>query len=613
MPEKRLPANFNDWDTPGVKPPSRLPANFNEWDAPKSTKQDTSSPMSMAIEAGKGLVWDTLAGAGQLLGGLVSRPIETVGNAAAGIFQGHANEAAQMVEAARQGDIVSTIGHGLYAAMPVVGPIMSQGMAVVTDPNKTGDERARAAGQVVANALPLIPRGSKAVRPAQVAVKAKTTPQTQQLAQFAAEREIPLDAATVSENRFIKGVQQVSGSTWGGSTIATKARGKQTEAMRRVAGELMDETGAPATTPEVAGRKLAQSVEMKAAERGDVAHMAYAELAEIERLPEVFRTVNNQGSLVPMAIPVDVRPMKAWAEPILRDLENEWKPVDPKKAQAFNQQIVSLRSILDGDDFKRASIAEKDLSNLKALVRNAPEPTEATMRAADGMMLLQSSIDDAVGKIGGPAGLKALQKGRANWAKAAEIEEVVKKFREEPVQAFAQTVWKNDTGIDFLRRVNSVAPEQLPEVGRAFLEDMFTKNMDGGGFAKAGTMYNAWKSLGPETKKLLYPNGQHRMALDNFFQLADRMARMPNTSGTAAAAAAQQSLNMVSTAFLTQWDFASALATQVGAAAAAKALYSPKIVQAMVNGQKIPIGSPARALALMKIVEMAKQQNEGVQ
>ena len=75
-------------------------------------------------------------------------------------------------------------------------------------------------------------------------------------------------------------------------------------------------------------------------------------------------------------------------------------------------------------------------------------------------------------------------------------------------------------------------PRRLPQVGRAFLEELLQKATAEGGFERAAGLQADWQRLGPETKRLLFRDPAHIKDLDNFFLLAKKMGENPNPSGS---------------------------------------------------------------------------------
>lgn len=102
--------------------------------------------------------------------------------------------------------------------------------------------------------------------------------------QFAAQRGIPLDAATVTDNLALKGVQSlVERGTLGGAAVATPAKARQLERMTAVGDELAAEAHPAMTTPEQAGLSVKQALENKVAGHTSAANDAYESIRQAEQ------------------------------------------------------------------------------------------------------------------------------------------------------------------------------------------------------------------------------------------------------------------------------------------------------------------------------------------
>jgi hypothetical protein len=175
-----------------------------------------------------------------------------------------------------------------------------------------------------------------------------------------------------------------------------------------------------------------------------------------------------------------------------------------------------------------------------------------------------------------------------------------KQLRNEPVQAFQQLTYGKDSGVDFLRQVAQQAPEEMPKLGRAYLEGLFENATKDGGFDKARTIGNSWSQLGPETKKILFKNPMLVQDLDKFFLGAKKLAENPNPSGSGVVGwIAGQSALVVN-------HPATGVPLMIGAGALSKMLHSPAGVRALTNGLRVPLGSPAAAsIAATNILKIA--------
>lgn len=540
------------------------------------------------------------------------------GDIASSLVNAQVNTGKSAVDSFQKGNYGKALSQSINTMIPVMGPVMED-IAVRT--GKTGDI-AGGLGELAGQGALLF--GPKML-PSKSGKIGAGSAQAQDAIAFAQNRGIPLSMADISNNMFVRGAQQVNAATLGGALVSTGKRAKQADAMRRVATELMDETSAAAKSPLEAGRGVQAALESRADKLAGNARFEYGELAQLENLPKNQTKVqvgsqtvqtgvldaqgNPVKSTVPitqtMAFPVDMKPLKQWASPILDKLRQRYNPADPEAAKIVNQQIKSLQSILDGPDYKPASIAEKDLGAVKALRRNADVETEATMRGAQELDILQNNIDQAVSSD--PKAIRALQRGRAEWAAKSEVEEIAKKLKEEPAQAFQQATWAKDAGVDFLKRIEKEVPGQMQQIGRAWLEKTFEKAMaEGEGtFVRGKGLAEDWRNLGKETKMVLFKDPSLIANLDRFFSLAKRIDSPANTSGTAPAMAAGQVLNGGS---LMMGGFLPFLAAQAGAAGIAALMHWPKFVAKMNQGLSLPVKSPASAAAIGQLMDMAVQK-----
>jgi hypothetical protein len=169
-----------------------------------------------------------------------------------------------------------------------------------------------------------------------------------------------------------------------------------------------------------------------------------------------------------------------------------------------------------------------------------------------------------------------------------------------------------DAGIDKLREVAAAVPGEMPKLGRAYLDNMLMKATAGGGFEGAQGLLSQWRNLGPETKKILFPDASYRQQLDNFFTLARMMAANPNPSGTAYVSSIGGQI------VLAIHNPMTGVPLTLGGAALSKLLRSPAGVQALVTGitpGAMPGGgtlarsAAAKTAALANLVRLSQGKN----
>jgi hypothetical protein len=479
------------------------------------------------------VVTSALPAVGGLIGGVVgsgadvvSGPVGTVAGAALG---GAGGEAAK--RAIREGTGLDQPAGWTDTAKGVATQGATQGALAATG------ELAGAGLQAGAGALKNL---------------ATTTPVEQAAIKYGIAKGVPVDAATATGNKFVRGAQTLADQTPIGAVVAGANKNAQAKALTRVGNDIATSISPTAQVPESAGNAVGDALTAKIAALKKEADTAYGGFRSIVNAPGNIREVpigqqtatsqvldasgNPTVSTTPVtqkiATPVDMRGIKQDLKPML-DSMDQW--IQPAKKQA-SAGYQALNSIVNGPDYIPAVEAEKGLGGLKALARESDGPNLAnTSQGVGGMAAtkLQGAIDDAVQQTGGPGALRALQAGRAAHADKMATADTLQSLRDEPVQLFNQLTYAKDAGIDKLREVAKVVPTEMPKVGRAYLDQMMTKATANGGFDNTQSLWSQWQNLGPETKKILFNNPMQRSDLDNFFTLAKKLAENPNPSGSA--------------------------------------------------------------------------------
>lgn len=452
------------------------------------------------------------------------------------------------------------------------------------------------------------------------ALKSKLNPVEAAAIDFGDKNGIPIDAATRTGNGAIKGAQNILAKQPGSAGIAQAARQAQSNALTFTAENLRTQVepglGGNVYTPETAGAAVQTSLQNRVSRFNTKAGEAYTELRRIEADPANAQTVQTgtqqqaitQGNThlgyqtVPItedvALPVDMRPVKAALQPIFDRLK-ERMPLAQQQASAG---LKALDNIINGKDIVSASTADGNLSSIKSIAREASSPELRTVSqglAAKAVSELDTAVQAAVAKAG-PDAIAALKRGRALTKAKYGAADLLSDLRNEPVQVFNQLTFRKDSSANLLRAVAKQAPQDLPKLGRAFLDGLLETATKEGGFYKAGTLQNSWVSLGKETKTLLFKNPMLIRDLDNFFLLAKKIAENPNPSGTASTAATLATGGLLVTNPLLGTTYL------VGTHALARLLFSPKGSAALTTGFKISLGNKfGAAAAVSEILALA--------
>jgi len=443
---------------------------------------------------------------------------------------------------------------------------------------------------------------------------------------FADRSGVPLDTATRTGNQFVRGAQNILQKQPGSAGVAQAARQAQTDALTKVGGQLKTkvEPNLPGEySPETAGQAVVDSIESRRGRFDVKADEAYGELRKAEADPANTRNVQTGtqtrqqtvftpqgGSVVrnvtapvmeDVPLPVDMRPVKASLRPIY-DRILQRMPVAQQRA---DPALHALSNIFSGKDHVPASVADANLSAIKAMARGATSADVRTVSqgtAAAAVKEFQQAVDTAVAQAG-PDATAALERGRALTRAKYEADDVLKSFvkgGEEPVQVFRALTANKDTRVNLLRDVVRQSPQDLPKIAKAYLQGLFETATSEGGFGRSATLYNKWEALGPETKNVLFKDPKLIADLDNFFLIAKRIADNPNPSGTASTAATMVTAGLVVT------NPVAGVSYLVGENALARMLFTSRGSRAMVNGLKVPLGNKAAAsFAASEILRLA--------
>lgn len=367
---------------------------------------------------------------------------------------------------------------------------------------------------------------------------------------------------------------------------------------------------APGTSEMTRGEVL-QSIN-QALETGDFTNAARGALTVARKrlsgktggLSKPLLPPNAGDAFEQMAMPVDLRVVKAQLRPVYERMTRQL----PVTQQRASPGLKAIENILDGPDFQSATTVDADLSTIKGLSRGADLPELRDLSrglAARAVGTLERAVRDAVAK-GGKDAMDALETGRAATRAKYGAADVLKRVREEPVQAYQQAVYSKDAGIKQLRQVAELAPAEMPKVGRAFLEDLLSTATAEGGFGRTDSILKRWQSIGPQTRTVLFGDAAYIRDLDNFFLLAKRLGEVKNPSGTALSANAAASTAILFT------NPAAGVPLVLGAGAVSKILRNPTAIKFLTDGMRLQAGpgrssKVAQASAVAAVTRAARE------
>lgn len=521
------------------------------------------------------------------LGQAVMHPIDTLQGL--GAAQGAVFDKAKA--AYQAGDYIAAGRHFVNYLLPIVGPTLDQ----QGDAMQKG-QYAAATGDTVGLALAMF--GGKPLGEALKATKftiAKPNPNAAEAAavQFGEQRGIPIDAGTATGSQFVRNLQKRTGSTMGGANVAESFKTQQAQALSRVGGDLAGESNAPAAgTPGMvvdplrAGAGVVDALEGKIRAQDATANAAYDRLRQFEA--QSAQNVAQYGGVqappgaarpftkVPLA--VDLSQTKTALKPVYDRLMREAVIAPPMGGKAVATQ--ALDRLMRGPDMAPLSDVDAALGDLKAMARGADMPelrTQGRGIAAQAVQQLDAQVRQAATQAG-PQVLQALLDGRKATIAKHAVADVRDLFNvNEPGQVFRELTRTKDVAVERLNAVAQHAPEQLPNIGRAVLEDMLDTATQRGGFEHGDKLLADWEKLGTNTKRMLFAD--QTPTIDKFLLLAKKIGENPNPSGTAAAMSATQIV-----ASLPGW-------------AVAKLLYSPTAAKMLTSGLSLSLGPGKTSVA----------------
>lgn len=327
----------------------------------------------------------------------------------------------------------------------------------------------------------------------------------------------------------------------------------------------------------------------------DVSEPGAARFFPDQSMPEVPKPVASESQ----KLAVDLRnikkgPLKA----IHDDLRAQNESVAFQDGTGKAKALRALDKLMAGPDFQPLSVTDKVLGELKSMARGADMPelrTQGQGIAAQAVKELDAAVRERALRAG-PQVLKALEEGRAATTQKYAVSDVLDMLSGEPGQVFRQLTQGKDVGLARLRAVEKLAPKEMPNVARAFLEDLMQTATQEGKFGHADKLWADWNRLGGETKRKLFPKPGQIEALDNFFLLGKKINENPNPSGTGT---------------MPKLNFTELLAA-IPAKAAAKIMLTPEGVKYLTTA-RIAARSPSRASQALAVSQLTKAaQSAGI-
>ncbi len=594
--------------------------------APKSEGLGVLDQLGEAFGAAKDLVVGSASTAGHAANAAFGHP-EAFIEDLKGLINAHKQQAVQSGEAfkasanpnqpiiPRIGQALLGVEHGLAAVTPVTGPVA----AGIAEDTSTGHY-----GRAAVNAAAVFaPEAVRRFKPSVSVPGPFKNPNVaeQEAVAFGQREGIPIDAGTATGSPIVRGTQQLlDKGTVGGGIIGRQAVKAQEAALTSTGERLSNRVNPSPVTNVEAGQAVTQAFTDAVSKLHQDANQAYGDLRSIENDPKNLKTIttgtktentgvlNAQGKPITRTVnvtediplPVDLRSAKTALQPVLDRMKRQM----PVTQQQASTGLRALENLVNGPDYASASTVDADLSAIKGIAREASSPdlrNRSQGLAAQSITQLEKQVQAAVAR-GGPKALQALQRGRAATAQKYTVADTLNALNDEPGRVYSQALGTKDSNLARLREINRVAPQVMPKLGRAYLEDLLNTATSEGGFDRAQGLWSKWQNLGPGTKQLIFKNPALVADLNNFFLLAKKIATNPNPSGTGYVTSLGAQGGMLI------WQPHIAVPVELSTAVVSKLLHSQAGVKALTQGMRIGVGNKtAAALAAANILRLAQQ------
>ena len=398
----------------------------------------------------------------------------------------------------------------------------------------------------------------------------RDNPDLQRANQWAMEEGIPLTAAEHTGGRGIRAIQDQGEHGWGGQNIGADFRARQAQAQERTMGRLAQEAEQNLDTT---GRSRVIDTDRQtpvgAAEQFQTRTTALLERYKRDA-DRFYDSVRAKEAVDPDRYTVDITDLKDDLLKIYADAD--WKDLSPDQRSA-NQALTIIENVVEGADTMRLSDLDHLQSQLGQMTFGQLRG-DIPVRLQGGARLLRKVFNDTRRKVDRAATnlgvMDDIKAGRTATRQSYEVEAILKKVfgakgANEPFAAYKILTTRGDGRIKLLRAINAKDPGLLRHVARGFIDDLLEQATERkGAFSSGQKIAGEWFKLGAETKRILFPDADHRQSLDNFFRTADNIAWQANPSGTRTSQVA--TLNATNAiALAPTWLIAKAMLTERGA------------------------------------------------
>lgn len=304
------------------------------------------------------------------------------------------------------------------------------------------------------------------------------------------------------------------------------------------------------------------------------------------------------GALPPtaMQVPATVKGIK---DQLRQDYQERLSVIRSAQKEA-DPALQAMIEFMEGPDDLPVMQLEQIASTLRRQSRGGkaikdPNALRTRSQALANRMLsmIEPVIEEATGTV--PGLRESLEAGRRGWAEMMPVEATRQALdkRKSAMARYRSMVDADDASIEVLRNVQRDAPETLPKIARAKLDQVIDLAIKEN---KPETAQRIWNKVGPETRKLLFDPG-HASDLDNFFQVLVDRKKHVNPSGTAMQLPKGGELVLLLTSPQTQ------VPISLGVGAISAVMHNPRLAKLLVTGFTIPRADRVSMLTWSRMVQ----------
>ncbi|MCL5746155.1 MAG: hypothetical protein M1541_19870 [Acidobacteria bacterium] len=495
-------------------------------------------------------------------------------------------------------------GKGVAAAV-ARGAVVGGAAGAMGPVESGGDYWAEKSKQVAAGgAIGSVLGGAAGALESRAASRASATnglnPFEKDLVEYADRKNIPIPLSVRTGSQLAHDLEGIESHSVGGSGVAKAARRATSEALTREGEQMAGDVYASPVAPEQAGEGVFAAVKRDVVSLSQKADQEYKPFHEAAQNPanarDVQVAVDKEGQPIfeRMGAPIDMEPYQQALKPFL----NRFTHAMAKTERNASPGVAALEEIVNGPRWKPIDTAEMDLSALKAAARSEmPQLRDVSQGlAAQAVKQLQTAIDQEAARLGVRDAVRAGRRATAEKFDSIDLLNTLRSGKPidqvEPVQVYQMLTWGRDAGIQRLREVAKRAPDELPKIGRAYLQGLLDTATREGDFDKVRTVLNKWNELGPQTKLLLFRNPSLVSDLDKFFGLAKKIAANPNPSGSGYVA------NLTATGMLLATQPHVGVGYIIGNNALSRMLYNPSASRSLAKLMQMKPGPAAESVVL---------------